>query len=231
METELKLRFARIEDQENFLDSPWLHQLVMPDSRVETNMLSRYFDTRDKILTKTRTSLRIRQEGDVRVATIKLGDQAAGGRLNNGLHQRQEWSVELDDEDWASDPEKGLDAGWFQKNAVSDGDPDDRLHEILMMIDGQPLVEICQAGFVRTAFDVGYGDTLMELALDVGELSAGDLTGTIIELELELKEGDVRDLMELGEELKARFDLVPEPMSKYARCLALLQQQSDLQDA
>ena len=91
------------------------------------------------------------------------------------------------------------------------------------------MVEICQARFLRTAFDVGYGDTLMEPALDVGEISAGDLTDTILEIELELKEGDVRDLMELGDELKARFNLVPEPMSKYARCLALLKRQPDLQ--
>jgi len=230
METELKLRFSQPGDADDFLNSTWLQQLVMPDSRVETMMLSRYFDTAAKTLTTARTSLRIRQEGDARVATIKLGDQSVDGRSRNGLHQRQEWSVDLDDEAFADDPEKGLDASWFQKNAVSDGDPDDRLHEILLAIDGQPLVEICQAGFVRTAYDVGYGDTLMELALDAGELKAGDLTGAILEIELELKEGDVRDLMDLGEELKARYNLVPEPMSKYARCLALLAQQAGLQD-
>ena len=231
METELKLRFASPDDQVSFMNSSWLHQLAMPDSRVETIMLSRYFDTRGKILTMARTSLRIRQEGDASIATIKIGDQARAGCSSNGLHQRQEWSVDLEDQEWASDPESGLSANWFQKNAVSDGDPDDRLHDILMMIDNQPLVEICQAGFVRTAFDVGFGDTLMELALDVGELRAGELTDTILELELELKEGDVRDLMELGEELKARFNLVPEPLSKYARCLALLEQQQGIQDA
>lgn len=230
METELKLRFDQSGDAESFLNSTWLQQLVMPDSRVETTMLSRYFDTPDKTLTTARTSLRIRQEGDARVATIKLGDQASDGRSRNGLHQRQEWSVDLDDGEFADDPEKGLNASWFQKNAVSDGDPDDRLYAVLHEIDGQPLQEICQASFIRTAYDVGFGDTLMELALDAGELKAGELTGTILEIELELKEGDVRDLMELGEELKARFNLAPEPMSKYARCLALLAQQAGRQD-
>ena len=226
METELKLRFAQAGDEKKFLGSAWLHQLAMPDSRVETTMLSRYFDTADQTLTLMKTSLRIRQEGEARVATVKLGGQAS-----NGLHQRLEWSVDIDDETWADEPQAGLDINWFQKYAVSDGDPDERLHEILKSIDKRPLIEICQASFLRTAFDVGYGDTLMELALDVGEISAGDLTDTILEIELELKEGDVRDLMELGDELKARFNLVPEPMSKYARCLALLKRQPDLQDA
>jgi triphosphatase len=225
METELKLRFSRPDSQKKLVDSLWFHQLVMPDSQVETMMLSRYFDTADQVLTRMKTSLRIRVEGAVKVATIKLG-----GQSSNGLHQRLEWSVDLDDEDWSNDPSAGLDMEWFQKNAVSDGDPDERLHEILLAIDGQPLIEICQAKFIRKAFDVGYGDTLMELALDTGEISAGGLTDSIHELELELKEGDVRDLMDLGQELLARFELVPENKSKYARCLALLKQPSGFQD-
>jgi len=218
METELKLRFNRPADQEDFLNNSWVHQLAMPDSRVETEMLSRYYDTPGHILTQTRTSLRIREEGELKIATIKLG-----GQVSNGLHQRQEWSVDLTDEDWADDP-VDLDINWFQKYAVSDGDPDEHLREVLQLIDGQPLVEICQARFKRIAFDVGYGDTLMELALDSGELSAGDKTDIINELELELKEGNVRDLMELGEEIVARFGLTPESLSKYARCLILLRQ-------
>lgn len=226
METELKLRFATADDQTKFLESPWLENLVMPDSRVETDMLSRYFDTHQQTLTKMKTSLRIREEGEQRVATVKLG-----GKSSNGLHQRLEWSVDLEENDWSKDTSHGLDAAWFCQNAFSEGDPDDRLQEILESIDGQPLIEICQAKFVRIAFDVGYGDTLMELALDFGELSAGDMTDSILELELELKEGDVRDLMELGDELKARFNLVPEEKSKYSRCLDMLAQQMDMQDA
>lgn len=225
METELKLRFVQPDGQKQFLASSWLHQLVMPDSTTETEMLSRYYDTAEKALTRLKTSLRIRSEGEARVVTIKLG-----GQSSNGLHQRLEWSVDLDDTEWADDPEAGLDISWFQKYAVSDGDPDERLYEILQAIDGQPLVEICQASFMRTAFAVGFGDTLMELALDHGELRAGDRSDLINELELELKEGDVRDLMELGSLLMDRYELIPEPKSKYARCLDLLNQPSDAED-
>lgn len=220
METELKLRFVRPDGQAQLLASAWFHQLVMSDSPAETDMLSRYYDTADLALTRLKTSLRIRQEGDVKSMTIKLGGQAV-----NGLHQRLEWSVCLTDTDWQIEPEVGLDISWFQKNAVSDGDPDDQLREILEVIDGRPLAEICQACFVRLAYDVGYGDTLMEMDLDQGEIRAGDQTDSINELELELKEGDVRDLMALGAELASLFELVPESKSKYSRCLDLLRQQ------
>jgi inorganic triphosphatase YgiF len=47
----------------------------------------------------------------------------------------------------------------------------------------------------------------------------------ICEFELELKEGDARDLMELGRELIARYELEPENRSKLARCLALAGQE------
>jgi triphosphatase len=219
METELKLRFGDAGGQETFLADPWSSQLVMPDSRTVTEMLSRYYDTGDLMLTKIWTSLRVRTEGEERIATIKLGD-----RSRDGLYQRMEWSARLEEDDWADTDAFTLDASWFHKHAISDGDPDDQLREILAKLQGQPLHEICQARFCRTTFDVGYGDTLMELALDAGELCAGELTEPVNELELELREGDVRDLMDLGNELQARFALVPEPKSKYARCLALLQQ-------
>ncbi len=218
METELKLRFLEADGQSVFLANTWANQLIMPDSKTTTEMLSRYFDTADMALTRMRTSLRLREEGKERVATIKLGDLS-----RDGLHQRLEWSVKVGDEDWPDTDDSQLDIAWFLKNAVSDGDPDEKLREILQRVQNRPLQEICQARFVRTAFDVGYGDTLIELALDEGELRVDEQTELVNEMELELREGDVRDLMNLGEELKIRFPLVPEPLSKYARCLALMQ--------
>lgn len=219
METELKLRFLEADGQSAFLANEWANQLIMPDSKTTTEMLSRYYDTADMTLTRMKTSLRLREEGKARVATIKLGDLS-----RDGLHQRLEWSVTLGDEDWPDTDDCRLDVTWFLKNAVSDGDPDDKLREILLHLQNQPLQEICQARFIRTAFDIGYGDTLIELALDDGELCVNEQTAPVNEMELELREGDVRDLMDLGEELKTRFPLVPELMSKYARCLALMQQ-------
>jgi inorganic triphosphatase YgiF len=219
METELKLRFAEPDGQAAFLADTWTGDLVLPDSRIELDMVSHYFDTADLTLTGMKTSLRIRKEGEERVASLKMGDEA-----RNGLHQRLEWQVRLDDETWPDQGGAGLDLGWFARYASSEGDPDELLRDILQRIAGQPLAEICQARFRRIAFAVGYGDTLMELALDQGELMAEGLSQPVNELELELKEGDVRDLVSLGQELMARFQLVPEGQSKYARCISLLRQ-------
>lgn len=224
METELKLRFKRDGDRTSFFSDPWIADLLMPDSCLVTAMFSTYYDTDDRSLSRRRASLRVRQEDDRRMATVKLGKPAS-----NGLHQRLEWSADLtgDHHDWSDQPDNGLDTAWFLKSAVSDGDPDERLRELLLDIDGRPLLEICQAVFIRQAYDIGFGDTLMELALDIGELRAGTLSEPVCELELELKEGDVRDLMALGQELLRRFDLEPESRSKYARCLAMLQRLQD----
>jgi triphosphatase len=220
METELKLRFNQPDGQADFLADTWVCQLVLPDSRTETDMHSQYYDTQDHRLTNRKMSLRVRREGDDRIATVK-----SGNRSRNGLHQRLEWSVRLGENEWPESGREELDIDWFLKCATSDGDPDDVLQEIMHKLEGQPLVEICQARFKRTTFAVGYGDTLMELCLDDGELIAGERTEPINEIELELKEGDVRDLVALGDELTSRFDLSPENKSKYARCLALLKQE------
>lgn len=225
METELKMRFAREGDRLGFWHHVWVQNLMLPDSAQETTMRSRYFDTEGRFLTTNMASLRIRQENDQVVATLKVSQSNNHGL---GLHQRHEWAIARDEEDegndWFDHPARGLDANWFLRQAVSDGDPDDQLRTMLQAIDGQPLEEICQADFSRLAYDVGYGDSLMELAMDQGDLRAGGLSEPLAELELELKEGDVRDLIELGEELRGRFGLIPEPRSKYARCLDLLRQ-------
>ncbi len=218
METELKLRFKQADGQQTFLDDPWVQRLIMPYSQRIIEMKSQYYDTKNQDLSRRQMTLRMRQEGDLHVVTIKGSDKS-----NSALHQRQEWSVEL--EDWDGDLSTGLDTSWFLRSAVSDGDPDNMLREALRLVDKKPLIEICQADFVRTAFDVGYGDTLMELALDYGTLTAGELSETVNELELELKEGDVRDLVELGQELQARLPVEPETKSKFARCVAMLRRQ------
>ena len=61
-----------------------------------------------------------------------------------------------------------------------------------------------------------------------GELIAGDLSDPLYEIEVELKEGDVRDLVELGHEMQEQLPVEPEELSKFARCLKLLAKQKPL---
>lgn len=218
METELKLKLIDPDTAEDLFEHDWVNGLLMPGSRRQLKMHSLYYDTVDSDLNKRMATLRVRMENDRRVMTVKLGEKSA-----TSLHQRLEWNLIMDDETWDPDLEDGFDAQAFLKFAVSDGDPDDELQDILEIIDEKPLVLICEAHFSRIAWDIGYGDTLMELALDDGYLKGGNFEERLLELELELKEGDVRDLLELGESLQEHLPLVPEHKSKYARCLALLE--------
>lgn len=215
METELKFRFTQEADQEALWRDERLKNLICPGSRRSTRMHSHYFDTCGQHLRRRMASLRVRSEGDAFVMTIKQGFQSG-----QGLHQRREWAVSVAD-DWQALILPRLDVDWFGKNATSDGDPAKLLEEILAAIRGQPLQEICQVRFLRTACDLAYGEALIELAFDVGELKAGFLREPLAELELELKAGEIGDLIALGEELSDMFKLVPEPLSKYARSLAL----------
>ncbi len=218
METELKLKLTDPDKSADLFEHDWVRGLLMPGSRRLLKMHSQYYDTADGDLNKRMATLRIRLENDNRVMTVKLGEKSAAS-----LHQRLEWNLYLNDETWDPDLEDGFDSQAFLKYAVSDGDPDDELKDILELIDEKPLILVCEAHFEREAWDIGYGDTLMELALDDGYLKGGDSEEKLLELELELKEGDVRDLLELGESLQEHLPLIPEHRSKYARCLALLE--------
>ncbi|NLW10407.1 MAG: CYTH domain-containing protein [Clostridiaceae bacterium] len=218
METELKLKLIDPSKAAELFEHDWVNGLLMPGSRRQLKMHSLYYDTADGVLNKRMATLRVRLENDSRVMTIKLGEKIAAS-----LHQRLEWNLILNNDTWNPDLEDGFDSQAFLKYAVSDGDPDDELQEILELIDDKPLLPVCEAHFERISWDIGYGDTLMELALDDGYLKGGDLEERMLELELELKEGDVRDLLELGESLQEHLPLEPEHKSKYARCLDLLE--------
>ena len=220
METELKFRLTSTDVLAGLLEDTWLQQMVKMDSRVETRMVSHYYDCADMRLMRKSASLRIREEGESHVLSIK-----SDGQVKDGLHQRLEWSVSVQ-KDLLNNLDAGLDIGWIMQNVTSEGDPDERLQDVLAAIQGQSLIEICQVKFIRTSFDIEYGETRIELAVDVGELSAGLAAEPVVELELELKSGDLQDLLVFGEMLAAKFALVPEPLSKFARCLALKARQS-----
>jgi triphosphatase len=219
LETEIKLRLRNESELLATLESPLINRLTMPDSKREMELVNVYYDTASHDLSVRQMTLRLRQEGDRSIITLKAGDAA-----DSELHQRFEWSAALP-EDWDGDLKDGLDTGWFKREATSNGDPDAKLQEALKLLKARPLVPICEARFDRIALDIGYGDSLLELALDCGKLIAGELSEPVYEIEVELKEGDVRDLVELGQEMLDQLPVQPEALSKYARCLVLLEKQ------
>ncbi len=210
METELKLRFSSKEEMLKLRSEEWFSGILIPNSDKTEYYDTKYYDTKDQLLRSFNASIRVREirDGDY-IHTVKIG-----GSSRNGLHQRYEWNLESD--------EDHFDVESFLENAISDGDPSEILSDVLLSISGAELVSSCRTSFERTMSLAGYGDSLMEICFDFGSLYAKDEKDAVCEMEIELKQGDVRDILALGEEIVLQTNAVRDNRGKYERCLAML---------
>ena len=164
------------------------------------NMATTYYDTPDLLLRRRRWTLRLRQENDRLVATVKT---PAAGRA------RGEWSCEAETIESAID------------ELVSLGAP----AELKELTAESHLSMVCAAKFCRRAADLVFSDgTVCELAGDVGMLMGGSKQEDLCEVELELKAGSEKTVQAFAEQLMARYGLREEPKSKFARAAMLAQQ-------
>lgn len=152
-----------------------------------------YFDTNDTSLSQHGYALRIRQQGERLIQTLK-----DAGSVVNGLHQRNEWEVELSRYE--------LDLAKFPA----------AVQQALSFIQ-QPLVNIFEVNFARTLWYLQQDDSLIELALDQGLIEADGQQETVCELELELKQGDKQSLFELSTSLQQSLSAEPYDCSKAER--------------
>lgn len=88
-------------------------------------------------------------------------------------------------------------------------------------LEALPIGPVCGAEFVRRSRLIRGEGFTAELALDLGRLTGGSAGAPIAELEVELKSGSAEAMLGWAAALAARFDLVPEPKSKFARARAL----------
>ena len=158
-------------------------------------MATTYYDTPDARLGKRRWTLRRRFENGVSVCTVKT-PHAGGGR--------NEYEVECGDI---------LEA---IPQLCAMGAPGE-----LLAYAADGLEEVCAARFTRMAGKIHLDGAEAELALDKGELLGGGKTLPFVEVEVELKDGDVNAVNAYAATLARRFDLRPEPKSKYKRALTL----------
>ena len=210
METELKLKFTSREEIIKLWNSEWFVDILIPNSEKTEFYDTNYFETKDRALLAHMASIRVREirDGDF-VHTVKIG-----GKSRDGLHQRFEWNLETTQDEFDTDA--------FSEHAITDGDPSEILEEVLKSISGKELNMICRTSFERTLSLAGYGDSLMEICFDTGSLYAKNAQEELCELEIELKQGDVRDVLALGEEIISQTGAVRDDRGKYVRCLALL---------
>ena len=161
------------------------------------HMATVYYDTQDRRLSQRRWTLRLRQENEAMVTTLKTPA---------GDHSRGEWEA----------PAYNIyDA---LPLLLEQGAPE----ELAEVLSGQTLAPVCAAQFTRRAAKVAVADgTVCELCGDVGTLVGGVKEEDFCELEVELKEGSAETAEAFAQELQERFDLREEPRSKFARALAL----------
>ena len=137
----------------------------------EKTLVSTYFDTPQGDLRQARISLRIREGGAKRVQTLKRGDGFA----------REEHEKPIEGE--------GLD---LTLGALKDALP---------AAKRATLSPIFTVRVVRRQRTFEYGGATIEMAVDEGEVQAGERTRRISEVELELKAGDCDPMFDLAREL------------------------------
>ncbi len=215
METEVKLAYESKEELLSIINADWFSDYCLDTTEQEpVKITNTYFDTPNRDFVNKGGSIRVRcyetEEGKRYEHTIKYG-----GGVVNGLHQRYEWNIDSDSDDF--------DFETFRKKAFnSDDDPSDLLDEIIEGIDTSTITPICSMHMERITYMFGFGDSMMEACFDYGKIHFGDLTETICELELELDSGDVVDLKDLAQIIMDNTSGVPFNESKFKRVLKLL---------
>lgn len=165
----------------------------------EIHMSTTYYDTPDGSLSARKWTLRHRQEGDTHVCTLKIPGSHPG--------ERGEWEVNCED----------IHSALAQLCTLSG-------QTQLTELTAGGILPVCGARFVRTAVPLTIGSSTAELALDRGELVNGEKSLPFAEMEVELKAGSREDIIAFAQELAQRFDLTPEPKSKYYRARNLAQE-------
>lgn len=198
-EIELKLAINDQVTGKKIIGDDFLLSLTTSKWQTE-HLVSTYYDTEQQSLKKNRLTFRIRNTGLGYEATVKGGGSCAGG-----LHERQEWNVPLIVAE--------ADIAIFAATAVGE--------KLRQVVNYEKLLPLFTTEFIRQKLIVSYGRSLIEIAVDNGEIRVGELRAPISELELELKSGQPIDLIHLGGILAERFPLRLEQRSKYQRGIIL----------
>ena len=93
-----------------------------------------------------------------------------------------------------------------------------------MLADGNDLVPMMKVDVLRKSMRVDTGNSLMEVSIDLGQILTENGNEPISEVEIELFQGDEQNLLETGLWLSEKYGLESEERSKFARGLALLQE-------
>src|SRR5919108_1267044 len=140
-------------------------------------LVSTYYDTPRLDLQSYGAALRIRHVGQRRLQTLKLPVEDPGGLQS---FQELERAVASDLPDLTGIGDEPFASYVGDHNVIPN------------------LAPLFTTEFRRTIWPVQFNDSTIEMALDVGEIRAGERRLPICEIELELKSGHPERLLELG---------------------------------
>lgn len=160
-----------------------LHRIIPEVSAdaVTNHLQAIYFDTADHQLAKMQAAIRVRSENGEWVQTFKA--MAPDGFSNIELNHP------------VSGPDLNLDL--YQ---------DHESNQILSNLT-EPLQAMYRTDIRRLVSLQPYGDSTIEIAIDRGVISAGNLQVPVSEVELELKSGNLADLLALSKEWIGKYSL------------------------
>ncbi len=165
-------------------------------------LVSVYFDTPDHALARAGIALRLRKVGRAWVQTVKFGKDGAGA----GLFSRRE--IDL--------PAPG------GRLALDGPDPEGMFGAIRKACDGAALSPVFETRIRRIVERLRLEDgSALEVALDHGEVVAGEQDAPIHEAEIELVSGDVTAVFDLAQMLFPTGPVRFSAESKAARGYAL----------
>jgi triphosphatase len=202
MASELELKLAATPEKISKI-----RELEFPGVSSQTSweciqLANTYYDTSHFKLRELAIGMRIRTIGDRYLQTIK-----SSGKVIGGLHQRNEDEIELTENRLAIDQ---ITEPYLQI-----------LVEEALEEDGE-FLPCFNTDFERNQCVLTFSDgTRIEVALDVGEITAGDKTEKICEVELELLEGSAEYIFALGRYLIKELQLTLSSASKARRGYSL----------
>ena len=165
----------------------------------ERELLSIYYDTPDDNLRKAGVFLRVRSTGSGYVQTIKTA------RAESEFLERSEWECDL--------PTAAYDLSAAKGTA---------LEPLLSDAVGQALGPRFETRFIRRTFLIDDAGSLIEVAVDQGDIIAGKDRARVCELELELKSGSAAVLFALAKRLAETVPLTLSVKTKAERGFDLL---------
>ncbi|HDG1707573.1 TPA: inorganic triphosphatase [Kluyvera ascorbata] len=200
MAQEIELKFivdnAGVETLRNHLNT------LDAEHTPATQLLNIYYETADNWLRRHDMGLRIRGDNGRYEMTMKIA-----GRTVGGLHQRPEYNIDI------STPELALD------KLPAEVWPNDEMPEGL----AEQVQPLFSTDFLREKWVVSQGKSRIEVALDLGDVKAGEHQEAICELELELLNGETADVLALAKQLAETGLLRQGSLSKAARGYHLAQ--------